>query len=201
MFSPGHSIEKHGVLPIHIGGLLLCASVLVCGWFLGLGPMLRESYQTSTLAAEADDAERELQVSREALDRKSDELDATIKELDLQPVNLESSVQINSLLSDLASWSDDNQLIVTRTHADRPVAMAYYDYVPIRIAGEGTYANILKFLAEIQHGRGDLQLVTFSVSRMTREAMLSFEFDLAWYVLNDTTQSSSQPPTAAVEIR
>ena len=113
--------------------------------------------------------------------------------------SLPDLAQINPLLAQLADWSELHNLSITRTNAGRPEALAYYDYVPVQISGEGSFGALLAFFDRLNSDRGDLGLVSFKVNRMAAGSGVSFDLELAWYVLSDDVQEQASPqPTALV---
>lgn len=195
---PSTTITR-GTLPLHIGGGAVCAVLLAAGWFFGLGPLMSETQQSATIT---DRYEQAQQAARESQDRVK-QLEARLKtvqsRLDEQPVNLEPASAINPLLAELAGWSDRHELSMTRTRSGRPIALAYYDYVPISLAGEGTYPNLLGFMRQLNAARGDLGVVSFDVKRMSTQGGVVFTLDLAWYVVSDPAQPSV-PASAGVRV-
>lgn len=196
-----NNLYDHGVMPIHIGASVLCGALLLGGWAFGLGPLLDETQQASSVTEQAEQAEAEAKRVKGELNRLIQELDEVQLQLDQQPVSLLSASEINPLLADLARWSELDNLSVTRTNAGRPEALAYYDYVPIEIAGEGRYAELLSFLNRLHGERGDLGVITFDINRKPAGQGVTFEIGLAWYVLSDDMEEGLEPgaqPTASV---
>ncbi|MEM9346540.1 MAG: type 4a pilus biogenesis protein PilO [Planctomycetota bacterium] len=197
-------LYDQGVLPIHIGGSILCAAILMAGWLLGLSPLMSDTQQTSSVTEQAEQAEVEAKHVKGKLDRIVQQLDEVQDKLDQQPLSLQSASQINPLLADLAKWSELDQLSVTRTSAGKPEALAYYDYVPIELAGEGGYTDLLSFLNRLYTKRGDLGVINFDVKRKPSGSGVTFGIKLAWYVLSDDMEEgeeSDPQPTASVPTR
>lgn len=192
------SITNRGATPVHIGGAAVCVVLLVCGWFLGLGPLLTENHQATSALEQAIEAESIASQSKGELDRLTAELEGIRAELSDQPVNLQPATEINPLLAELAVWGDEHELSITRTRAGRAQALAYYDYVPIKLAGEGGFGHVLGFLRHIHQGRGDLGVVAFSARRLNSGAGIAFDIDLAWYVLSDDANTPEEQATASV---
>jgi len=191
------SITDRGTLPLHIGGAVLCAGLLAAGWFLGIGPLMSETQQSATITDRYEQAQQQTRDSKDRIKQLASRLERVKARLDQQPVNLEPASAINPLLADLARWSDEHKLSMTRTQPGRPIALAYYDYVPISLAGEGTYPDLLGFMRSLNEARGDLGVVSFDVKRMGAEGGVVFELELAWYVVSDAAEQSV-PATAAV---
>ena len=191
-------LTSDGVMPIHLGGAVVCCLLLAVGWAFGYAPMMTQNHEALTLVEQADQAEIDEKQVKQELDQLANELDAVQASLDEQPVNLQSASKINPLLSQLAQWSELHQLSITRTSAGRPVALVYYDYMPIKIAGEGGFAELLAFFKRMNVDRGDLGLVSFNVNRMAGGSGVTFELDLAWYVLSDDAQGQADQATASV---
>lgn len=190
-------LYDHGVMPIHAGASALCLGLLAAGWAFGIGPLMSDSNQATTVLEQAEQAESEANEVKGKLDSLTAELATVQAQLDEQPVSLQSASQINPLLSELANWSEQHGLSITRTSAERRESLTYYDYVPIEIAGEGSYAELLSFFKKLHRERGDLGLVSFAVKRMPNGSGVSFEMDLAWYVLSDDAQDGTDQPGRA----
>lgn len=191
------AITDQGVMAIHLGGAVLCALLLGAGWFIGLSPMLSESHQNTSLIEQSEKMQHESLLSKVRLDELNTKLADVQKQLEHQPVNLEFSSEINPLLSRLALWADQHRLAVTRTRAGRPVVLAYYDYVPISFAGEGSFTDLLAFFDRLREDRSDLGIISFNASRRANGASVRFEVELAWYVISDDADAS-KPVTASV---
>ncbi|MGB0768762.1 MAG: type 4a pilus biogenesis protein PilO, partial [Phycisphaeraceae bacterium] len=191
-------IFEGGATPIHFGGGALCALLLSAGWVLGLGPLLSESQQATTVQQRADAAETEASERQEELDRLQQSLAAIRQQLEDQPISLSSASRINPLLATIASWSEEYRLSITRTRAGRPKALTYYDYVPIELAGEGRYGDLLAFFGRLHRDRGDLGLVAFEVRRMSTSGEVAFDLDLAWYVVRVDEGLPGEGATAGV---
>lgn len=206
---------NNDTLPLHAGGAALCAALLVSGWLLGAQPLLAQTSEDTTVVEEAAQAQKNADQAKADLDRLRGRLDAMKGELGRQPVSLQSAEQINPLLAHLAEWAEANDLSLTQTRAGRPVALMYYDYVPITLAGEGRYTDLLALLRRLREGRGDLGVVSFNAKRMvTRTGPgVGFTIDMAWYVIADDEENGGQdrnqdrderdadgPATAAVQI-
>lgn len=188
-----------GVMPIHIGALLFCIVFIAVGYVLGYAPLMSQTQQETSLIEQAEEAELQAKQIKQELDRIADELSDVKAALDEQPVNLKPASQINPLLAQLADWSELHNLSITRTNAGRPEALAYYDYVPVQISGEGSFGALLAFFDRLNSDRGDLGLVSFKVNRMAAGSGVSFDLELAWYVLSDDVQEQASPqPTALV---
>jgi len=191
-------------MPIHLGAVVVCVSLLVLGYVFGYAPLMSENQQATSLIDQAEAAELEAKQIKKQLDRLAEEMQRVQTALDEQPVHLEPVSRINPLLAQLADWSELQGLSITRTSAGRPEALAYYDYVPVKIDGEGGFGELLGFFKRMNTERGDLGLVSFNVSRLASGRGVSFELELAWYVLSSDMQPQHQPtaqPTASVPIR
>lgn len=201
---PQETLYERGPMPIHMAGSLLCVAFLSAGWFFGLDPMLAHSQQSLSVAGQADQAEQDAKLAKSSLDRLSAELERVRGELDGRPVSLQRATAINPLLAELATWSERHDLLITRTQAGRPASLAYYDYVPIGLAGEGGYQDLLAFFSQLHSGRGDLGIVAFSTQRMPGTSRVRFDLELAWYVSSEQGQPSEVdgpvPSTASVPI-
>ena len=188
---------KRGGMPIYVGGGAACVALLLVGWLVGLGPLLDNSMQSTSALDKAEQLEREAQKSQSGFNQVAADLQRVKSKLERQPVNLKPAGQINTLLSELAELADGNKLAITKTRSGRPVALAYYDYVPITIAGEGGYTDLMAFLDALHRERGEIGVIAFDVQRLpTKEgARVRFDLELAWYVLSGDAPS---PSTAAV---
>lgn len=194
------TIKQSGVLPIHLGGAAVCVGLLVAGWFAGLGPLLTETTEATSVLEQAEQVSDAARRSKEQLDALSARIADVRDQLSEQPVQLTSASEINPLLAQLANWADQDKLAVTRTQAGRRVTLPYYDYVPISIAGEGAYGDLLGFFHRLYADRSDLGVVSFNLSRLATSKGVSFEIELAWYVLSDG-EDPAAAPTASVPTR
>lgn len=187
-----------GAKQIHIGGGVLCAILLAMSWLLGLGPMLTETHQATSVVEDADGAEALAKQDKAKLDQLTIDLQQIRVSLEQDPITLESASQINPLLNELAEWAKANDLSITRTRAEQRVEMAYYDYLPITLSGEGGYNDLLNFFKKLHSDRGDLGVLSFNAKRLSNGSTLGFEIQLSWYVLSDSPLAPGGPSTAAV---
>ncbi|MEO0476237.1 MAG: type 4a pilus biogenesis protein PilO [Planctomycetota bacterium] len=195
-----NDLYDYGVLPIHLGAGILCSVLLVAGWAFGLGPLMTESQLSTSIVEEAEDAELQAKQAKDRFDHLASELQAVEDKLDKYAVNLLVADQINPLLAELAQWSELHNLAITRTNASRREALTYYDYVPIQITGEGSYGDFLAMLQRLHRERGDLGVINFGVNRKPTGVGVSFEIELAWYVLSDDMEAKPEPTEAATAI-
>lgn len=192
------TIKDQGIWPIHVAGFVVASLLLCAGWFFGLEPLMTDSHESSAIMAQSEAAQEDARLSKQRLEAIKAQLEEVQSKLDLQPITLSAASSINQLLSDLAAWTDQHRLAVTRTNAGRPVALAYYDYVPITLAGEGSFTDMLDFFNRLYEQRGDIGVIAFNANRLAKEGgIVAFEIELAWYVLSDSTQTPDTP-TAAV---
>ena len=177
--------QPNATAPLHLGGAVVCMALLAGGWLFGIEPMLAQTNAQSNVVQQADKAQKDAGKAKAGLDRVRAKLDKVKAELERQPISLESAEQINPLLGQLAKWSEQHALSITQTSAGRPIALMYYDYVPISLAGQGGYGDLLAMLHQLREGRRDLGVVSFSAKRMTttQGAKVGFTIDLAWYVV------------------
>lgn len=194
-----NSIYDQGAMRVHIAGGVVCAVLLGFGWFFGLGPLVSESEQYSAVVEQADEAEQRARASMAELNRVSKELDAVMAELEKQPVQLSSAGQINALLNELSGWAKAQRLSLTRMNAGSAIELAYYDYVPVVLWGEGAYGDLLGLFEKLHRDRRDLGVVSFEVRRMNHDATLVFELNLAWYVERADIQLPGTEATAGVQ--
>lgn len=195
------NIYDYGTTPIHVTSASLCAVLLGMGWVLGFGPLMSQSTQSMSVIEQAEEAEFEAKKVKGELHRLSQQLESVEQQLDEQPVSLLSATQINPMLVDLAGWSEAYRLTVTRTEAGRRQALLYYDYVPIEVAGEGSFSDLMGFLKHMHTNRGDIGVTGFVIKRQASGLGVSFEIDLAWYVLSDDVEVAPEngpQPTASV---
>ncbi len=191
-------IQAQGTMPIHAGGMVVCLLLMISGWFFGLSPMLSESDESSSTLEASRLAQEQAQHGKEKLEELTQRVQTMRAELDQKPVSLVPATQINPLLALLSGWADEQRLTITRTNAGQPVVMTWYDYVPISLAGEGDYGDLLGFYHKLYADRGDLGVVSFNVSRLASNTGVSFEIELAWYVVSEQVQpdrTTAQVPT------
>jgi Tfp pilus assembly protein PilO len=196
------SLQSYGIAPIHLGASLLCFTLLGAGWWLGLRPLMSESHEATAVVAAAQAAEREAEAATREFQRLADALADAEAKLEAQPIDLQDAGQINPLLADLAARSERHALEITRTNAGRAIALTHYDYVPIKLAGEGRYADFLALLTGLYEQRADLGVVDFSLARQPTGG-IAFEIQMAWYVRSDRLLEEQAPdaqPTAAVPV-
>lgn len=202
------ALSTNTLTPIHAGGAVLCTALLAAGWLFGLSPLMAQTSEDTTVVEQAERAQQDAERTKVGLDRLRARLDEVKADLQRQPVSLSSADQINPLLAQLAEWSETHELSITQTRAGTPIALMYYDYVPISLEGEGQYSDFLALLRELRTSRKDLGVVSFDAKRVITPAGpgIGFSVELAWYVIADDDngineqEQADTPATALIEV-
>lgn len=192
---------------IHGTGAGLCLVLLAAAWVFGVAQILSESDTKTSLIEDDARALRDAEAAEAGLDRAKQHLEAIRSDLNQTSIRLQPRTELNPLLGQLADWAETHRLIMSRTQAESSVSLAYYDYVPIRLAGEGAYVDFLSLMDLVVDERSDLSVQRFDVRRQSgsTSAQISFEIDLAWYVLKPTdlpaSSTGDSPLTASADER
>ena len=177
---------------IDAAGVCVCVALTLLFHVGGVLPLLRARANNVSQRTELDSRNARAAKLAAAADILARRLKKVGQTLDEAPVQLQTTRQLNQRLAHLTSLAAECGLAIDRTQSDRPYASAWYQTVPIRLAGEGTYPTCSVFLDRLHRSFGDTGVSGFELVGKPdhRSAAAEFRFDLVWYT--QRTLSSAQ---------
>ena len=173
---------------VHVAGALLLVGATV-GAYVGLvEPAHRSRSERESRAQQAaqDGADlRALQDGTLAMERVSRTLEGRL----IDTVELRGIEHLNRHMASVSELMEASRLRVTKLDPGDANALPRYTLVPIRVAGEGAFGDVLAFLHAMHTSLQDTEVRAFAVHSNAGSTDVGFEFALAWY----TVQGSGGP--------
>lgn len=163
-------------------GVVIAATL---GIYLGVAaPALRakseQAARTQQAAADAQDL-RVLEDNTQALERLSRTLESRL----LETVELRSVDQLNRQVASVSELVEQENLHLTKVDPGEPVVTPRYTLVPIRVAGQGAFSDVVAFLNHLHGNHKDTEVRAFAVHVDERAPadVVAFELSLGWYAV------------------
>ena len=169
----------------HVNALGICVCVVLTMLFniAGVLPVLREHAHNVKQHVELESQKTKAAKLAAGANGLASRLRKVGQALDEAPVQLQTTRQLNQRLALLAALAAECGLSIDQTHSDRPYGSTWYQTVPIRLAGEGTYPTCALFLSRLRQTFPDTGVSAFELSGQpdSNSAASQFTFDLVWY--------------------
>ena len=169
----------------HVNALGICACVVLTLVFhiAGVLPVLRQHAHNVKQHVELESQKTKAAKLAAAADNLAHRLRKVGQALDDAPVQLQTTRQLNQRLAHLASLAAECGLAIDQTHSDRPYSSTWYQTVPIRLVGEGTYPTCALFLSKLRQTFPDTGVSALELAGEphSNSAASQFTFDLVWY--------------------
>lgn len=199
-----HPNAKSSVTPpnrdgmkIYGAGLLVCAALTGVAYYAGVEPVLEKHQLHQANLAELEAARVKSEDLGKALLRSRRELVDARFEVTRLPLRLESALVVNHRLARLADLAAESGLRVDELHPGTPQDHPYYQTVPLRMLGTGTYPQCAAFLHGLRERFPDMGVKGFECSNPRPgggDTTGAFRFELTWY-----TAPAAANPVARVE--
>ncbi len=167
---------------VHGAGVLVLAAVTL-GIYLGVvAPAYRVKAEEAARERQAAQDSQDLKVLEDntlALERLSHALESRLVDtVELRPVDL-----LNHQVASVSGLLEAHGLQVTKMDPGDPTATPRFILVPIRIAGQGAFADVVSFLHDLHEQCKDTEVSAFAVHADTNASsdQVVFEFCLGWY--------------------
>ena len=115
--------------------------------------------------------------------------------VELRPVE-----QLNKQVAAGSELVEEQNLHVTRVDPGDALVTPRYSLVPIRVAGQGTFADVVNFLHELHDVAKDTEVRAFAVHADPKASsdLVTFELSLGWYaVQGPSTRAMARPAGGA----
>ncbi len=183
---------------VHAAGVALLAVATTCAYIGVVEPSHRSLAAQRERERQAAQDSADLQViqdNTQALDRLARSLESKLTDtVELRPID-----QLNRQLATVSELIEATGLKVAQMDPGEPAIYPRYTLVPIRVAGQGTFTDVLTFLHELQQNVKDTEVRAFAVHADPKAAPggIAFELSLAWYAVQGTGVAQ-RPGTAEV---
>jgi hypothetical protein len=165
------------------GAAVVCAVALFV--YLGMvAPALRDKASQTARAQQAAQDAQDLKAVEEhasALERLSGTLESRLSDtVELRPLE-----QLNRQVAAVSQLVEEENLHVTKVDPGEAQAFGRAMLVPIRVAGQGTFSDVLAFLHALHEQCKDTEVRAFVVNADPKGAtdLVTFELSLAWYAV------------------
>lgn len=174
--------EQLKIYAIAAGACLLMTGA---AYFFGIEPAMAAREKTL-----ADRAEFESRVGKVAdlsrtLQGTRRQLEDTRREIAGLPLKLEPASFVNHRLARIAELAGESGLMLEEVQPSTPTDGAYYQTVPIRLAGTGTYPSCAEFLHGLRARFPDMSVKAFECTsngaRNDRDTPANFRAEVSWF--------------------
>ena len=166
----------------------ICAGLTVGSYLFGIEPAMARHDAALAEQAEFDARQQKQRDLDRSLASTHRQLEQTRKDVAALPLQLESASAVNRRLARLADLAGETGVVLDEVQPSPPVDGAFYQIVPIRIAGSGGYPACAAFLHRLRDRFPDTAVKSFDCSNpgpIGDHPTAKFKADLAWY----TTQT------------
>lgn len=185
---------------VHAAGVAVLVAVTLGLHFALVAPAHRErAARTARVQQAAQDAQdlKVLEDHTHALERLSHSLESKLVDtVELRPVD-----HLNKQVAAVSELVEEQNLHVTRVDPGEAQVTPRYTLVPIRVAGQGTFADVVNFLHELHDVAKDTEVRAFAVRADPKASsdLVTFELCLGWYaVQGPSTRAMARPAGGAV---
>ena len=178
---------------LHAIGAATCIAMTMFVYFAALQPLVRHQVEWDAKTRElAEQRQRAADLAQTLTDMRG-QLAVAQDAIAASPLQLQPVSQINQRLARLTTLATDCGLQIDQIQPGEAAVGAWYQTVPIAVAGVGSYRTCAAFLHRLHTTSADVSVWSFDLSRPNPDgdSIASFRVDLAWYAT--TTLSSAQP--------
>jgi len=171
------------MLKIHAIGAAVCVTLAAVGYFFGLQPLMHGPPAVVNLGDDIDFASQELEVASAQLAHRNSDLVEAQRLAAEQSIALSPASTLNARLVALSELAQTHDLSVTGTQVDPLDETGSFAFIPVKMGGEGTYADATRFIGDLRIKFPDMGMTTFSLLRDGLAGGAHFELELNWYVV------------------
>ena len=176
----------------HLIGALACLAVAGLGYRFGVYPLQSEDKTPAQWQAEIDQAQAKAQRQAQAVQRFEEELTGSDRRLHERPMQLLQATQVNHRLAALSDLAGAHGLVLDASQPGGETRLAYYAYVPIQLAGQGGFTQVIGFLGALHTDFPDLSVRAFEMKRGAVDGG-RFSLTLNWFVRPSQTAEVVTP--------
>jgi Tfp pilus assembly protein PilO len=181
---------KGPIWHLDAAGVAACA-VIAAGWYMGGVAPLRDAKQARlTLETELADHTSQQKQLLETKRRQEEQLLSLRDKIEKAATRLEPAAVINSRIRQLTELAESFGLRLDEVRPGDIATLEHYTGVPIRIAGQGSYEQVARFLHGLHHTFKDIGVTGLDL-RGEPEAPdkpPTFAVQLLWYASPQAVQ-------------
>jgi hypothetical protein len=166
-----------------IGGVV-CAALTAASYLFGIEPAMARHDAALAEQAEFDARQQKQHDLDRSLAATHRQLEKTRKDVAGLPLQLESASAVNRRLARLADLAGETGVVLDEVQPSPAVDGAFYQTVPIRIGGSGSYPACAMFLHRLRDRFPDTAVKSFDCSNpgpIGDHPTAKFKAELAWY--------------------
>lgn len=169
-------------LVVHVVGALALVGVTV-GVYMGVvAPAYRTRAEEAARVQQATQDAQDLRVledNTQALERLTHTLQSRLADtVELRPLD-----QLNHQVASISGLFEGHNLHVSKMDPGDVVASAQYSFVPIRVAGQGSFTDLVGFLHALHEEHKDVEVSAFLVRADAKSGsdLVLFDVSLGWF--------------------
>jgi len=161
-----------------------CGLMTAGAWLFGVDPALAKRDAAAADQTELTDRRQKAKSLADNLATARRQLADTTREVDALPLRLEPAAAVNARLARLAHVAGETGLGVDEIQPGPPVDGPFYQTVPIRVSGTGTYPTCAAFLHQLRRQFPDTAVKSFDCinpSPARDRPQATYRLELVWY--------------------
>lgn len=164
-------------------GLTVCAALTVVGYQFTFKPIAAARTQYTAMQAELGALQQQSQQVKSSQQELSDELNTIRDKVDGSPVQLQPAKTLNLKISHIVDVASASGMQIHETQAGDIVRGTWYQTVPIKVSGRGSYSSCARFLHQLYGSLPDVEVLSFGINGAPAAtgSASTFQFELAWY--------------------
>jgi len=177
-------VKRSAGLPawaVDVGGVAVCLALTAAAYALGLQPLLERGAEAEHLRGVLEDRRLRVAELESILARSREREGEYATALGDQVLGLQSLAALNPRLGDLTRNAEEAGLRIDQMQPGDARALPDFLAVPIRVAGFGTFSEVVRYLRVLEGEYADIRLVSFDAARGTqRPGGTDFRLELTW---------------------
>lgn len=168
---------------IDAGGVAVLLLVAVATWFIGVRPVLARHDRAVAAQQSYVAVNQKLRETEGEIARLNTQLQETRRDCALHGQRLEPSSHLNHRLASLTELATNVGASLDDVQPGKVLPAARFDFMPIHLAGTGTYSQFTALLHAIREAHADIGIGALTVfgTPATTDQPANFSIDLLWY--------------------
>jgi Tfp pilus assembly protein PilO len=188
---PLRLLRQWGVQGIDVVGIAACAIVALVFYLTTVDPLLRQRLATEALRRDIRAQQQRAADLQAATATAGTQLAAIRRELEVDPLQLDSAAHINRRIATLTEFFAACELHIDSMQTGRVSSGPQCDVIPITIVGRGAYLQCVRLLRGLCSLFPDMSVIRVEVAgNPANPAELErCRFELFWYATRGQTSS------------
>lgn len=177
-------IKNSGDLPIYVTAAVVCAVLTLATWAVGIAPAIREHRAGVARVAELSRQRHKAATVRAALSAAHREIDQIEAATHKSRPSLDPATLVNTHMARITAAANECGLSVDELQPGKAADTPYYKVIELRIAGNGTYPQVTRFLHRVHEDFADTSVRSIEVTAGSGNALAapaSFRLGLIWF--------------------